>query len=1163
MNCCAHIFIGKEFEQLVQDIGRVSYKYGGSAVSYMNYFLLDLEQSVPMLKKLSVTSSAPSAELEGMDRYINIEWIDNDIKDNNLTNIYRLNIFNDILGGVNRGAHSCLYVCIHFPFYKESAFKHLSAVYKAIKEARMPNKLSFIGYCSDIAEMISSQEKDVDKLDGKEQVLAYKRFREENDVLINQHLVLFQNAFQNGMPLNLTNKSLVDVVSLLLLQYVSHYDALYPDTIADSDMVSFGISAISLDKYRFVDYLFCQTMLHSMNASSVMGAKVSVNDVFAKVRTILHNKEHILSEFLGKHRLDANANIVEAEKFISNEADAIIDKCEEILHENKSMPVRTAILAALLQTKCNLFHQMVFDSDSPDLSSLLIEPIDYFIEHDKSHFYWIDEDTPLVNPINELKQLNNQLINTETQILELQESLETCQEEFEKYKLAEKVTSFQEDGYFHIEDRQYRLLPNITEEPLQETYQPHEIHTDSLDLRGNFRAIQDQGTQGSCLAFALTSIFEYVMRTNNRSEEYDLSEAFLYYNARKLDPDNSAGDDSGSRFKPALDSLCQYGISVEALCRYDENTYDKEPAKEAYDDARKRLLRKAINVSRNVADIKSALEDGYPVAASFTLCQSFSNTTQGFVPMPTKEEIEDSRKNTENEPNKHSSHAMVIVGFDDKIGCFLVRNSWGVGWGERGYCYIPYSYIENEELFNFACILTEIESIESGTKQIKDIPILHLDDTDVNIRYHIALAALQAEKKKLADIQQQRAALLVCLEHLKQTLSNHNDCQIYIDKTCEKTREEQDVLRARIKEEQKECDKEYEEYQSVKKKLIYKVAGISLSIYLFVRIYNWILHKIADETWIHDIIYWIENSFVFIWNQIADQPIYSLSVDLYIDWIHYVVILVIAGIFFYKGHRAWHIWRESKNEHERQIDLCNKQIAVKQKEIDEFQFNTQVAQKWLVALIKVQSSIQQQYTNIISRINNLRSWYTDLSDAESCIDLQSSVPYTTLLDKAVLNDFFENHVKNDPNFAIDFSENLEQHRNTEDYLVDYQENIRNKIVSRLVTHPRLQAFNITEHMVSDTFADIARKVVSRGDNATISLENVKRQSDVFMHINPLYKGVIMPSTYVIAPICQQQDNKIRQKVGYGFDTYLPSADGYCLVLLQIMSLQFDECTMFQ
>jgi cathepsin L len=36
------------------------------------------------------------------------------------------------------------------------------------------------------------------------------------------------------------------------------------------------------------------------------------------------------------------------------------------------------------------------------------------------------------------------------------------------------------------------------------------------------------------------------------------------------------------------------------------------------------------------------------------------------------------------------NHAVIIVGWDDRKYAWLVRNSWGTGWGEKGYMWIGY-----------------------------------------------------------------------------------------------------------------------------------------------------------------------------------------------------------------------------------------------------------------------------------------------------------------------------------------------------------------------------------------------------------------------------------------------------------------------------------------
>lgn len=49
---------------------------------------------------------------------------------------------------------------------------------------------------------------------------------------------------------------------------------------------------------------------------------------------------------------------------------------------------------------------------------------------------------------------------------------------------------------------------------------------------------------------------------------------------------------------------------------------------------------------------------------------------------------------TEKEKAEHR-HSLLAVGYIEEEKLFIVRNSWGAKWGEDGYFYMPYQYLEN------------------------------------------------------------------------------------------------------------------------------------------------------------------------------------------------------------------------------------------------------------------------------------------------------------------------------------------------------------------------------------------------------------------------------------------------------------------------------------
>jgi C1A family cysteine protease len=70
-------------------------------------------------------------------------------------------------------------------------------------------------------------------------------------------------------------------------------------------------------------------------------------------------------------------------------------------------------------------------------------------------------------------------------------------------------------------------------------------------------------------------------------------------------------------------------------------------------------------------------------------------------------------------------HAICAVGYDDGLkitntkcnvttaGALLIRNSWGTGWGDKGYGWLPYDYVLKGHALDFWSIL-KLDWIETG-----------------------------------------------------------------------------------------------------------------------------------------------------------------------------------------------------------------------------------------------------------------------------------------------------------------------------------------------------------------------------------------------------------------------------------------------------------------
>ena len=136
----------------------------------------------------------------------------------------------------------------------------------------------------------------------------------------------------------------------------------------------------------------------------------------------------------------------------------------------------------------------------------------------------------------------------------------------------------------------------------------------------------------------------------------------------------------------AIQGLKEYGACAENLWPNEYDYVNDEPSSEAYDQGGNFKIVDAEFIETDLNLWRETLADGYPIAFALNTFNSFDEASKnkGRVPMPRK---------SDNVREEHGWHAMLCVGYSDIDKVFIVRNSWGLEWGDKGYCYIPYDYV--------------------------------------------------------------------------------------------------------------------------------------------------------------------------------------------------------------------------------------------------------------------------------------------------------------------------------------------------------------------------------------------------------------------------------------------------------------------------------------
>ena len=216
----------------------------------------------------------------------------------------------------------------------------------------------------------------------------------------------------------------------------------------------------------------------------------------------------------------------------------------------------------------------------------------------------------------------------------------------------------------------------------------------SVDLRQWCSPIEDQGNLGSCTANAGAGMVEWYQR-RAFGKYIDMSRLFIYKVCRDL---LQITGDQGAYLRTVMQAMVMFGAPLEKYWPYNIASFDKEPSAFLYTMGANykamQYYRLTPATGKTQLDtLINSLVGGLPFMFGFTV---YSNIGNGpLIPLPgPKDSVE-------------GGHAIMDVGYDDTKKCLLIRNSWGTSWGDKGYGWLPYDYVNKGLADDFWALVQE------------------------------------------------------------------------------------------------------------------------------------------------------------------------------------------------------------------------------------------------------------------------------------------------------------------------------------------------------------------------------------------------------------------------------------------------------------------------
>ena len=195
-----------------------------------------------------------------------------------------------------------------------------------------------------------------------------------------------------------------------------------------------------------------------------------------------------------------------------------------------------------------------------------------------------------------------------------------------------------------------------------------------FDLSDKMPPVGNQGTQNSCVAWAIAYALKSYQEKLELNQDLRFSPSYIYNQINN-------GMNVPTFVTDALNLLSEQGVCPMADMPYNEADFTSKPTEVARQDAKKFRIDfwRQVNI-QDIKEVKAQISAGYPVIIGAEVSKEFVN--DGF-------RLKADYKWTE-AGTAEGGHCMLLTGYDDTKGAFKVMNSWGQDWGDNGFGWIDY-----------------------------------------------------------------------------------------------------------------------------------------------------------------------------------------------------------------------------------------------------------------------------------------------------------------------------------------------------------------------------------------------------------------------------------------------------------------------------------------